>query len=318
MTEPFFFARSVRPTLGEIIALTGAKAADGADLSIQITGAAPFDEAGAGELTCFDDPQSSDAAEATRAAACFVEARYESRVASCTLALVTGEPRRAFAAALAHLFPDAMQPSSIFAAAGLNPGASIHPEARLEPGVVVDPGAVIGARCEIGSGSVIAANSVIGPGVRIGRNSSIGAQVTITHALIGDRVIVHEGARIGQAGMDQAEFGLATGDTRHAPAPQVGRVILQDGVEIGANATIDRGFTRDTVIGEASRIGNLVQISPGVTVGRGCVILAQASVAAEARLGDFVAVEGQARIARRLQILRGARIGSQVTGPCAD
>jgi UDP-3-O-[3-hydroxymyristoyl] glucosamine N-acyltransferase len=318
MSDPFFFARTVRPTLGEIIAVTGAKAADGADLSIQITGAAPFEEAGAGELTCFDDPQLSEVADATRAVACFVEPRYESLVARYTLALMTSEPQQAFAAALAHLFPDAVRPSSIFAAAGLNPGASVHPEARLEPGVVVDPGAVIGARCEIGSGSVIAANSVIGPGVRIGRNSSIGAQVTIMHALIGDHVIVHEGARVGQAGMDLAESALATGGIKHISAPQVGRVILQDGVEIGANSTIDRGFTRDTVIGEGTRIGNLVQISPGVTVGRGCVILAQASVAAEARLGDFVAVEGQARIARRLQILRGARIGSQVTAPCAD
>jgi UDP-3-O-[3-hydroxymyristoyl] glucosamine N-acyltransferase len=309
MSDPFFFARPVPLTLGEVIAATGAEASGGADLSMPISGAASLDEAGSGELACFVDPETSDAVEATRAAACFVEPRHEALVAKFTLALVTGDPQRAFAAALARLFPDAVRPASIFAAAGLNPGASVHPEARLEPGVVVDPGAVIGARCEIGSGSVISANSVIGSGVRIGRDCSIGAQVTITHALIGDRVTIHEGAKIGQAGMDFAESVLAIRDIKQTPAPQVGRVIVQDGVEIGANSTIDRGFTRDSVIGEGARIGNLVQISPGVTVGRGCVILAQASVAGEARLGDFVVVEGQARVGRRVRIGRGERIG---------
>ncbi|SFK05407.1 UDP-3-O-(3-hydroxymyristoyl)glucosamine N-acyltransferase [Methylocapsa palsarum] len=318
MSDPFFFARAPGLTLGDIVAVTGVRAGGGVDLSLLIGGAAPFDEAVAGELTYFDDlehipiglnpsesaPGSSEGIEATRASACFVEPCYEALVAGFTLALVTEEPHRAFAAALAQIFPEALRPASIFTAAGLNPGASVHPEARLEPGVVVDPGAVIGARCEIGSGSMIAANSVIGSGVRIGRNCSIGAQAAITHALIGDRVIIHEGAKIGQAGLDFRDCG----EIRRFSSPQVGRVILQDGVEVGANSTIDRGSSQDTVIGEGARIGNLVQISPGVTVGRGCMILCQTSIAAETRLGDFVVVEGGARVGRRLRIGRGERV----------
>src|SRR5204863_3319156 len=145
-------------------------------------------------------------------------------------------------------------------------GATVHPTARVENGVSIDPGAVVGAGAEIGAGTVIAANAVIGPGVRIGRNCAIGAGASIVYALIGDRVIIHPGCRIGQDG-----FGFLMGPKGHAKVPQVGRVIIQDDVEIGANTTIDRGAIRDTVIGEGTKIDNLVQIGHNVVIGRHCV-----------------------------------------------
>src|SRR5207302_9054423 len=137
--------------------------------------------------------------------------------------------------------------------------ALVQPAARLESGVTVDPATVVGPRAEIGSGTVISAGAVIGPNVRIGRDCSIGANASITNALIGDRVIVHPGCSIGQDG-----FGFVMGVHGHRKVPQVGRVIIQDDVEIGANSTIDRGGVRDTVIGEGTKIDNLVQIGHNV------------------------------------------------------
>jgi UDP-3-O-[3-hydroxymyristoyl] glucosamine N-acyltransferase len=182
----------------------------------------------------------------------------------------------------------------------------VHPEARLEPGVLVDPGVVIGARAEIGSGTRIAAHAVIGPDVRIGRDCSIGAHASVSHALIGDRVILHPGARVGQDG-----FGFAMGPQGHFKVPQIGRVIIQNDVEIGANSTIDRGATRDTVIGEGSKIDNLVQIAHNVTIGRHCVIVAQVGVSGSTDIGDFAAIGGQAGFTGHLRIGAGAQVAAQ-------
>ncbi|MGH6794394.1 MAG: UDP-3-O-(3-hydroxymyristoyl)glucosamine N-acyltransferase, partial [Methylocella sp.] len=194
-----------------------------------------------------------------------------------TLALVMDAPSRGFALAMRRLFPQAIRPKSVFGTAGIDPGASVHPEARLEQDVIVDPGVVIGPRAEIGSGSIVGANSVIGSDVRIGRDCLIGPQATITHALIGDRVILHPGVRIGQPNVDFACAGIALAPDGLSWAPMMGRVIIQDGVEIGANSTIDRGAVGDTVIGEETRIGNLVRIAANLTIGRHCVIAAPAN-----------------------------------------
>ncbi len=181
----------------------------------------------------------------------------------------------------------------------------MHPEARLEVGVVVDPGAVIGPQAEIGSGTVIGANAVIGPGVRIGRDAAIGPGATIACALIGDRVIVHPGAHIGQDG-----YGFALGPRRHLKVPQIGRVIIQDDVEIGAGSTIDRGANRDTIIGEGTKIDNLVQVGHNVVIGRHCVIVSQVGISGSCVIDDFVALGGQVGLAGHLHIGAGAQIGA--------
>lgn len=293
MSDPIFFLREVRLSLADLVALTGAVVADGADLSPFVQGGAPFDEADPGDLAYFDHPDRLHLLAATKATACFLAAEFAPALPVHTTALVTESPRRAFSLAIARMFPSALRPGSLFAAAGVNPGAAIHPEARLEPGVVVDPGVVIGPRAEIGSGSIIGANSVIGAGVRIGRECSIGAQATIVNALIGNRILLHPGVRIGQG-------GLCAADPREdePPAPLIGRVIIQDDVEIGANSTLDRGSGRDTVIGEGTKIGNLVQIGRDVTVGRKCRIASQAAIGPSTRLDDFACVGDQPHSAR--------------------
>ncbi len=152
---------------------------------------------------------------------------------------------------------------------------------------------------------MIGANAVVGPGTRIGRHGSIGAGCTIVCALIGDRVVVHSGARIGQDG-----FGFAMGARGHLKVPQIGRVIIQDDVEIGAGATIDRGANRDTVIGEGTKIDNLVQIGHNVVIGRHCILVAQSGVSGSTVIEDFAALGGQAGIAGHLHLGAGAQIAA--------
>jgi UDP-3-O-[3-hydroxymyristoyl] glucosamine N-acyltransferase len=288
MQDQFFGVPAERVTLAELVALTGAEAPTGADLSLAVTCAAPLDEAEPGDLACLDDPSQLRLLEATRASACFLAPRFAASVPATCIALLMENPAQGFAQALSAIFPGPMRPGSMFAAAGVNPGASIHPDARLEPGVVIDPGVVVGPRAEIGAGSVIAAGSVIGPDVRIGRNCSVGAHVTLMRALIGDRVILHPGVSVGHDG-----FAFAKGRRGHLKVPHVGRVIIQDDVEIGANSTIDRGAMEDTVIGEGTKVGAQVWIGASVMIGRHCLVAAQAGLKDAARFDDFVFVPGQ-------------------------
>jgi UDP-3-O-[3-hydroxymyristoyl] glucosamine N-acyltransferase len=293
------------PSLRSIVEWTNAEPGPGADLALAIRGVAPIDRARPGDLTFLDNPRYAAELAKTRASAVLLQPRYRDQAPPGCVALSTGQPYRAFAEVLIRLHPDAARPVSGFGEVGISQRASVHPSARLELGVVVDPGAVIGPGAEIGAGAFIGANAVIGPKVRIGRDSVVGANCTVFCALIGDRVILHPGARIGQDG-----FGFAMGPRGHLKVPQVGRVILQDDVEIGANATVDRGANRDTVIGEGSKIDNLVQIGHNVVIGRHCVIVAQAGVSGSCTIEDFVALGGQAGLAGHLHIGAGAQIAA--------
>jgi UDP-3-O-[3-hydroxymyristoyl] glucosamine N-acyltransferase len=209
------------------------------------------------------------------------------------------------ARAMAGIYPAAVRPASSFDQRGVSPRAHVHPDAGFEYDVTVDPGAVIGPGARIGSGTLIGANAVIGPGVRIGRDCAIGPNATIACALIGDRVIIHPGAHIGQDG-----FGFALRAEGHLKVPQIGRVIIQDDVEIGAGATIDRGANRDTVIGEGTKIDNLVQVGHNVVIGRHCVLVAQSGVSGSCVIEDFAALGGQAGLAGHLHIGAGAQVAA--------
>jgi UDP-3-O-[3-hydroxymyristoyl] glucosamine N-acyltransferase len=193
----------------------------------------------------------------------------------------------------------------MFAATGVSPGSFIHPTARLEHGVVVDPSAVVGPGAEIGAGTVIGPHSVIGPQTRVGRDCSISANVSVMHALLGNRVVLHPGVRVGQDG-----FGYAMGPKGHRKVPQVGRVIIQDDVEIGANTTVDRGASRDTIIGEGTKIDNLVQIAHNVVIGRHCVIVSQVGISGSTTLEDFVVLGGQVGVIGHVTIGTGAQIAA--------
>ncbi|WP_201404105.1 UDP-3-O-(3-hydroxymyristoyl)glucosamine N-acyltransferase [Kaistia sp. 32K] len=304
MADPVFFAPSGPMTLDDIVALTGARIANGIDGSRIIRGVAPLDQARAADLTFIDNPRYLPLLADTHAAACFCSPKQVASVPAGVAALEAAKPYEAYVAVQTKLYPTALRPALVYGA-GIAPGAHVHETARLEAGVTVEPGAVVGAGAEIGSGTIIGPGAVIGAGVRIGRDSSIAAGATVTNALIGNRVILHPGVRVGQDG-----FGYLMGPKGHAKVPQIGRVVIQDDVEIGANTTVDRGANRDTVIGEGTKIDNQVQVGHNVVIGRHCVIVSMVALAGSVTLGDFVVLGGQVGVNGHVTIGSGAQVAA--------
>jgi UDP-3-O-[3-hydroxymyristoyl] glucosamine N-acyltransferase len=301
MSEPVFLRTSSGLTLEEIAHLSGATLA--APLHARrIANIAPLDRASPTDITFLDHKKYADAAAATHAGACLTTAALAKHLPAGVPALVVREVFRAFVMVSRALFPNALRPSSLVKR-GSVAGAHVDATARLEDDVTVDPGAVIGPGVEIGAGSVIAANAVIGTEVRIGRDCSIGAGAVVANALIGDGVIIHPGCKIGQDG-----FGFVMGPQGHLKVPQVGRVIIQDNVEIGAGSCIDRGAIRDTVIGEGTKIDNLVQIAHNASIGRHCVLVAQTGISGSATLEDFVVMGARSATDTNCTVGEGAQI----------
>jgi len=293
-------------TLANLAALTGAQLADPSSGGKTIAGAASLDRAGPGHLTFCENKKYTGQLEQTCAGAILVNERMESTVPPHVAILRVAEPYRAFVTAMRSLYPDTLRPSSSFDSKGVAPSAVIHSTAYLEDDVVVDPLAVIGPDVEIGSGTVIGAGAVIGAGVRIGRDCHIGANASVLCAFIGNDVIIHPGCRIGQDG-----FGYLMGARGHQKIPQAGRVIIQNGVEIGAGCTIDRGALNDTVIGEGSKIDNLVQIGHNVVMGRNCVVVSQSGIAGSSVLGDGVVLAARIGVSDHAVIGDGAQIAAR-------
>jgi len=308
MSEPVFFHDPRGLTVGEIVKLSGATLVGDAPLDRRLDNIAPGDRAGPNDLTFVDHIKFERLLPGMRAGACFTNERLAPKIPSRVAALVVPNAYRAFVSVAEMLFPAAQRPSSLFERTSGAEDAHVHPTARLEEGVAIDPGAVIGPRAEIGSGTRIASNAIIGPDVRIGRDCAIGASASVTFALIGDRVIIHGGVRIGQDG-----FGYLSDRKGHKKIPQIGRVIVQDNVEIGANTTIDRGGMRDTVIGEGTKIDNLVQIGHNCVIGRHCIIVAQTGISGSVTIGDFAMFGGQAGVVDNVSIGAGALIAARGT-----
>ncbi|NBS01254.1 MAG: UDP-3-O-(3-hydroxymyristoyl)glucosamine N-acyltransferase [Rhizobiales bacterium] len=303
MDEVCFFTAKADFTLGHLAELLGLEVPKGFKADFLLTGVSPLDAAQSHHLSFLDNPAYAATAHLTKASAVIVGEKLADKLPATCAVFVIKDPYRAFARACSSMFPAALRPEPIFSGTGIAPGSFIHPDARLEHGVTVDPSVVIGPHAEIGSGSVICAGAVIGPNVRLGRNVTIGSGATIVHTLVGNDVIIHAGARIGQDG-----FGFAMGPQGHMKVPQVGRVIIQDRVEIGANTTIDRGANRDTIVGEGTKIDNLVQIGHNVVIGRHCVIVAQVGISGSTRLGDYVVMGGQSGSVGHVTIGTGAQI----------
>ena len=292
-----FFPKPVGLTVREIADLTGAIPRDGARLDLLVTNVAALDRARPSDLVFMDNAKYIEPLAVTRAGVCLANERFGGQAPPSLTVLLTNQPFRDFVMVSRKLFPHAIRPRSMFDAEGVAPGAVVHPTAEIEDDVTIDPGAVIGPRAAIGSGTVIGATAVIGPGVQIGRDCAVGPGASIMHALIGDNVILHAGCRIGQDG-----FRYHPTAKGHVKVPQLGRVIIQDNVEIGANTGIDRGGSADTVIGEGTKIDNLVQIGHNCTIGRHCIIVAECGLSGSIVLGDYVMLGGQVGIADHVTI----------------
>ena len=306
MTQPTFFKGPQPTTLADLATLTGAQLVDGSLGGRVVTGTAALDRAGPIHLAFCEHKKYADQLARTHAGACLVNDLLEASVPPHVAVLKVANPYRAFITAMRQLYPDALRPASSFDNSQIAASAVIHPTAWLEEDVVVDPLAVIGPDVEIGSGTVIGAGAVIGAGVRIGRDCSIGASSTVLYALIGNEVIIHPGCRIGQDG-----FGYLPGAKGHLKIPQTGRVIIQNAVEIGAGTTIDRGALNDTVIGEGSKIDNLVQIGHNVIIGRNCIVVSQAGIAGSSTLGDGAVLGARVGVSDHATIGDGAQIAAR-------
>jgi UDP-3-O-[3-hydroxymyristoyl] glucosamine N-acyltransferase len=310
MTEPRFFPVPDAMTVAEIAALTGASLASEVGADRCIRDIASLERAGPEDATYCESRRFAAKLKATRAGVCFVKPGEVALVPEGTVALVTGDPHRAYTVLGRQLYPTALKPGPIGPAGVVSALADVDASARLEQGVTVDPFVVIGPGAEIGGETTIGAGSVIGAGVRIGRGCVVSPSVTITHALLGDRVVIHPGVRIGQDG-----FGFIPGGKGHLKVPQTGRVIIQDDVEIGANSTIDRGSNRDTVLGEGTKIDNLVQIAHNVIIGRHCLIAGNVGISGSATIGDFVMMGGGVGVRDNVTIGSGAKIaGASAVG----
>ena len=303
MEHPGFFERAPALSLHELAQRADIVTFDAPDPSLLIEDIRPLDTAGPAHATFLDNRKYLPMLAQTKAAACFVHPGLADRVPSSVVRLITPTPYRAFAQTLFWFYPTSARPRTTDTRSGQS---AIHPDARIEDGAIIEYGAVIGAQAHIGGGTLVAAGAVIGYRVRVGRDGYIGPGATLTHALVGDRVTIHAGVRIGQDG-----FGFAMGPAGHLKVPQIGRVLIHDDVEIGANSTIDRGALKDTIIGEGTKIDNLVQIGHNVVMGRHCVIVAHTGIAGSVELGDFVVMGGQSGASGHIKIGSGAHIAGR-------
>jgi UDP-3-O-[3-hydroxymyristoyl] glucosamine N-acyltransferase len=301
MADPRFFSVTGPFTLADLASLTGATLAPPAEGGRVIEDVAPLDQAGPDEVTFLDNRRYIDAFAASRAGACVILAEHAHRAPAGMALLLSEAPYMAFAKIARAFYPDSLPPER-----GIAASAVVDPTAIIGAGSRVEAGAVIGRHTRLGTDCHIGANAVIGDGVTLGDHCRIGAGASISHSLIGHRVHIYPGARIGQDG-----FGFASGPAGHLRIPQLGRVIIHDDVEVGANSTIDRGAGPDTVIGAGCMIDNLVQIGHNVQMGRGCVIVAQVGISGSTKLGDFVVIGGQAGLAGHLNVGSKVRMAAR-------
>jgi UDP-3-O-[3-hydroxymyristoyl] glucosamine N-acyltransferase len=300
MADARFHRSAGSLTLQEIADAAGGNLGTDSDPSRRFTGITTLAEGGPDEVSFLDNRRYVAAFSESRAGACIVHPRFASRAPSGMALILCEDPYRGYARVAAKFHPEPPAQRGIHAAARIDPAAVIGPDPAIDAGVVIEAGVSIGARCRIGP------NTVIRAGVVIGDDARIDALVSVSHAVIGDRVRLFPGVRIGQDG-----FGYVLGAGGHLKVPQLGRVLIGNDVEIGANSAVDRGSLSDTSIGDGTVIDNLVQIGHNVRIGRGCVIAGLAGISGSVHLGDFVILGGQVGIAGHLRLGDGVQAAAQ-------
>ena len=280
MADPRFFDKNKALSLKEIAELAQCELSSDVDGDLIINDVATLDKAGSDAVTFLDNARYKDQLKDTKAGACILHPKMADLAPKCVHLLVSENPYKSYALTAQAFYP-------------------VQAE-----GYISDK-AVIGEGVEIGQGTVVEPGAVIGRNVIIGKNCRIGANAVISHAIIGDAVNIYPGVCIGQDG-----FGFAIDPAGHVKVPQLGRVIIEDHVEVGANTTIDRGAGPDTVIGQGTWIDNLVQIAHNVKIGKGCVIVAQAGIAGSTELEDYVVIAAKTGVAGHLKIGMGAKVGA--------
>ncbi len=287
-------------TLAQAAEITSSILTDLARAGEKIADIASMETAGADDICFFYDRKSREKAAGIKAKACITTEELKSFVPTSVTVLVCEDPKIAFIKLNEFMY------SEKSFAAGIDATAKIAATAKIGKDCSVGANVVIGENVEIGDNCIIEPNAVIAHDCKIGNNCRIGCNASIAYSVIGSNCYIYAGARIGQDG-----FGFQLINGQHHRIPQLGRVIIGNDVEIGANTCVDRGALDDTVIGDGTRIDNLVQIAHNDKLGRGCVIVAQVGIAGSCNLGDYVVLGGQVGLADHLNIGSGAQVAAQ-------
>ena len=282
----------------EVAALTRGRLVGPPDVTV--TTIAPLERAGPGDLTFLASARYLPYLEPSRASIVLCAEAFAAAPGGPATRIVVSDPHVALLAVLAALYPTpAWTP-------GVHPSAIIGPGATWDDPVAIGPHVVLGHGVRLGRNVRVAANCVIGDGVTIGDDSELHPQVTCySGTTVGRRVTLHSGVRLGSDG-----FGYVPGrdGATHRKIPHVGRCVIGDDVEIGANACVDRGSVDDTVIGDGTKLDNLVHIAHNVHVGRRCLILALAGIAGSSHVEDDVIIAGEVGISDHVTVGHGARV----------
>lgn len=287
-----------RLTLGEAAKLISGELTG--DPSIKLEGANTLDCAGPGEITFLANPKYRSQLLNTRAACVIIST--DTDPAGSSSYIRSDNPASAFRKILEKLYKKKELPFR-----GISPLSSIASTAKIGKNVNIGDFVRIEEGSEIGDSVSLYPGCYIGRDVKIGDSSHLYPKVTVMDGVIlGSRVIVNSGSVIGSEG-----FGFSTEEGEHIKIPQVGSVIIGDNVEIGSNVSIDRGSPDNTIIGDGTKIDNLVQIAHNVKIGRGCLIVSQVGIAGSTVVEDYAVIAGQAGIVGHIRIGRGAKVGAQ-------
>jgi UDP-3-O-[3-hydroxymyristoyl] glucosamine N-acyltransferase len=300
MADSRFFENKGPIAIGKLAEVAGATLSNGTDADLLIEDVAALDVAGPGDVSFLDNRKYVSAFEASNAAACIVSPAFADRAPEGMVLLLSETPYRGYARIAHAFYPDASDRSGIHPAAVVDPSAVLSDDVSVGANAVIEAGARLGKSVSIGSGAVV------GRGVTVGAETVIGVGASLSHCDIGASCDLHPGVRIGTRG-----FGFDMSAEGHLNVPQLGRVIVGDNVEIGANSTIDRGAGPDTVIGDGCKIDNLVQIGHNVRMGKGCVVIAQAGVAGSTTLEDFVILAAQSGVGGHLTVAPGTQLAAR-------
>lgn len=300
MADTRFYNVKADVTLAQAAEVMSALLTDTAKQNAKIANIATMASAGAEDICFFYDRKNKENAAQIKAMACVTTEELKQFVPENVTVLISADPKMAFIKLNEYMYAPKSAPI------GIDASAKIASSAKIGANCSIGANVVIGENVEIGVNCVIEPNVVIAEGCKIGNNCRIGNNTSIAYSVIGNDCYIYTGARLGQDG-----FGFQMIDGQHHRIPQLGRLIVGNDVEIGANTCIDRGALDDTVIGDGSRIDNLVQIAHNDKLGRGCVIVSQVGIAGSCTLGDYVVLGGQVGLADHLNIGSGAQVAAQ-------
>ena len=300
MVDPRFYKNNGPFSLKQIAEICNASLVDETKSDIMINDIASIFKGGEGEISFFFDKKKKEAAANIKTTACVTSKDFASLIPQNVIVLLSDNPHDSFVKLNYAMYSEILSEPKICET------ARIAKTAKIGQNCYIGDYVVIGENVEIGDNCYLEPNCVIADGCKLGNNCRIGSCANIMHSIIGNNVYIYGGARIGWDG-----FGFQTVQGQHKRIPQLGRVIIGNDVEVGANSCIDRGALDDTIIGDGCRIDNMVQVAHNDVLGRGCILVALTGIAGSCNFGDYVVVGGQAGFADHLNIGSQAQIGAK-------